>query len=228
MATLTELYDRVRAQTETDESELADSRINEFLEEAFNRTIAGENSWPFYEETWTLTQLVGESTLALPSDCNQPGIVSLFDLTDNRRLEMIDYGTAEDFYLGVVTSVAGPIQYSLWGGEIQLWPATEFTATREYRLRGFRRAAAWSSLGAGSEPDCDERLHLPLLHYAVALAYAQQEDEVLEANYMARWQRDVEMARQAIMEPTRHRPVQMGPQFSMGIGRSRSCVIDTP
>lgn len=227
MTTLAELYERVRAQTETSDTELSDARINQFLEEAFNRTIAGDNQWPFYEETWTLTQGIGDSTLTLPADCNQPGIVSLFDVTNNHRLEMIDYGTAEDLFLGLATT-GTPAYFSLWGGLIQLWPAVTYTATHSYRLRGFRRAVAWSTLGAGSEPDCDERLHIALSHYAIALAYAQQEDEVLETTYMTRWQRDVEMARQAIMEPTRHSPVRMGPQFSGTVGYGRSFIINTP
>jgi hypothetical protein len=46
-----------------------------------------------------------------------------------------------------------------------------------------------------------------LISYAVALAYAQQEDEVLEGTYMNRWQADVEGARRAIMEPRHHRPL---------------------
>jgi hypothetical protein len=59
------------------------------------------------------------------------------------------------------------------------------------------------------EPDCDHRLHLLLTHFATALAYAQQEDEVLEGTYMARWQADVELAHRAIMDPIHHRPLVM-------------------
>ena len=43
----------------------------------------------------------------------------------------------------------------------------------------------------------------------ISLAYAQQEDDVLEDRYMKRWQQDVEMARSAIMEPARNRPIVM-------------------
>ena len=46
----------------------------------------------------------------------------------------------------------------------------------------------WIAGGAGAEPDCDIRLHQLLAHYAIALCYAQQEDEVLEDVYMKRWQ----------------------------------------
>ena len=228
MTTLTELYARVRAQTETESSELSDARVNDFLEEAFNRTIAAEVQWPFYESSWTLTQAIGDTTLAISSEVSQPGIVSLYDLTDNRRINMIDHGTAEDWYSGVSGALVGrPVHYSLWEGVIQLWPAYEFAAERDYLLRGFRNPVAWSTIGPGDEPDCDSRLHLALSHYAISLAYAQQEDETLESSYMMRWQRDVEMARQNIMQPTQHRPVQMGPHYIGPIG-SPSYTIDTP
>ena len=41
----------------------------------------------------------------------------------------------------------------------------------------------------------------------MALAYAAQEDEILEGVYMARWDRDAKAFMGAIMDPPRHRPL---------------------
>jgi hypothetical protein len=116
--------------------------------------------------------------------------------------------------------------YSIWGNELFLWPAATYTDPVNYRLRGYRYAPLW--LDVNQEPDCDPRLHLPLTHYAVALAYAQQEDEVLEATYMARWQADVEMAHRAIMDPVHHRPLTMAGAVQLSTGHPQEWMMVSP
>tara|TARA_R110002126_G_scaffold36734_3_gene111471 strand:- start:17205 stop:17627 length:423 start_codon:yes stop_codon:yes gene_type:complete len=123
---------------------------------------------------------------------------------------MIDHETAEDTYGWGNLSTAYPFEYSLWGGEIYLWPRPNYAADRSYTLRGHRYPTDWISGGENSEVDADPRLHYPLANYAVALAYAQQEDQALEDDYMKRWQMDVVAATQAIMEPSRQQPMSFG------------------
>lgn len=210
MATLAELRSYVRVQTETTSAELPSPTIDSYIREAFNRTISSENRWPFYEHAWTLTQAIGADTLDIPVDLERSSIVSLSDdQNGGARLIMASYEAAEDNYRSN-PSIAGPAHFSLWGDSIYLWPAVEYTVARTYGLRGYRKPLDWVSAGDAAVPDADERLHWCLAHYAVALAYIQQEDEVLEVTYMTRWQRDFEVARRAIMEPARNSPLQMG------------------
>lgn len=220
MATIAELRAKVRSQTEQTSSELGDSTIDSYLQEAFNRTIAAETQWPFYEEMWTVTQTAGNSTMTVPTDCDD--IVTIKDTTnDSFRLTQIDYDTAEDEYFGVNNTSGYAVEYSIWKDTIYLWPAVTFTVDRDYAVRGYRKPTDWLAGASTTEPDCDERLHLALANYAIALSYAKQEDETLERTYMERWQRDVEMARQAIMDPRHHRPLMMGPRRWRRIGRGR-------
>jgi hypothetical protein len=218
MATLADLQDYVRVQTETTSGELPNTTINVYLQEAFNRTLAAETMWPFFEETWEITQTAGNTYMDKPTDL--AFISSLVD-TDNYdyRLTLIDYDLAEDEYFRTATTGSFPLEFSVWGDLIYLWPQTEFEADRTYRMRGYRQPTDW--ITANDAPDCDSRLHLPLAHYAIALAYAQQEADGLEDQYMKRWQADVELARQVIMEPNPHRPLIMGPRRMSGIGRNR-------
>jgi hypothetical protein len=220
MSTLADLRTYVRTQTETTSAELPDSTIDNYLQEAFNRTIAAESQWPFLETSWTVTQAAGNSYAPKPSDL---GFVSSMVDTDNYayRMTMIDYDTAEDEYFRVSTTGGYAVEFSLWGDNIYFWPQVTFDSDRDYSLRGYRQPIDWLAVGDTEAPDCDERLHRPLAHYAIALAYAQQEDETLETTYMARWQADVEMARKIIMEPNSHRPLVMGPRRYPGIGRNR-------
>jgi hypothetical protein len=117
-----------------------------------------------------------------------------------------EYG--DDHFAGPQVGTTCPMMYSLWGDAIYVWPRVQASSVdRPYRLRGYRRPLLW--LTPANEPDCDARLQMPLTHYAVALAYAQQEDDQLELTYMDRWMRDVEMAHRAIMDPRHQRPLVM-------------------
>jgi len=203
---LTDLRSVVRVQTQTTSGDLPDPTIDTFLRQAFERTINGETRWPFYEQYWDLTLPAGEMQMALPGDVNPPGIMALYDTTNNFRLTMIAAEYGDDHFAGPQVGTLNPVMYSVWGDSLYVWPRVQPSSVdRAYRLRGYRRPVNW--LNTSNEPDCDERLHLPLTHYAVALAYAQQEDEQLESVYMDRWQRDVELAHKAIMDPRHQRPL---------------------
>ena len=52
--TLADLREYVRTQTQTTSAELPNTTVDIYLQEAFDRTIAMENQWPFFEETWAL------------------------------------------------------------------------------------------------------------------------------------------------------------------------------
>ena len=214
MATLGDLRALVRTQTETTDSELPNGTLDWYLQQAFDRTVAAENTWPSYEAWWNLTLPAGEQLIPIPSDCNRASINSLVDANDgypDLRLNMVDYETAEDFYQRANTTFSTyPFEYSIWAGQFHMWPRPNFTEARTYILRGHRFPIDWVSKGDNEQVDADPRLHLPLAHYAIALAYAQQEDETLEQVYMGRWQRDVEAARGAIMEPSRQQPLGFG------------------
>lgn len=220
MATLDDLRNRVRSQTQTTNQELFNSDIDTWLQEAFNRTVAAAVAWPFYETVVSIVWPASTPTQPLPASPDQidaNGIVSLVDLDTGIRLEMVDYEWAEDIYTNLTVVPFTPVQYSIWGGDIYLWPTPDFDDPRNYRLRGYRRPRDWIAGGASAEPDCDDRLHLALAHYATALAYAQQEDEVLEDKYMQRWQRDVQLAAEIIIEPGRDRPLTYGPKYAPSV-----------
>lgn len=210
--TLSELRGYVRTQTETTEGELPNSTIDLYLQEAFNRTIAFENQWPFLEKTWELTQQQDEAKVTLPSEVNVPAITGLFSVNDGNRVELMSHVVALEYY-GEYLSPGSSIyvHFSPWTRELNLWPAMTFSEQRQWLLTGFRYPIDWIAAGPDSVPDCDARLQQSMAHYAVALAYAQQEDEQLESVYMSRWQRDFEVARGAIMEPAQDRPLIMGP-----------------
>jgi hypothetical protein len=203
---LQQLRDFCRAQLDVDEEEYPNALIDTYLTEAYIRTMAMETEWPFLEHRWVVTKPAGVNTIDIPSDCDPAGIRALIDDDSNYRLTQIGNELAEDsFNSGAL--VARSLFYSLYGTQIVLWPSAT-SDVRTYRLRGQRMANGdWINGGAGAEPDCDVRMHMLLAHYAIALMYANQEDEVLEDVYMKRWQAGFAAIRHAIMAPRTHSPV---------------------
>ena len=216
MVTVAELRSIVRTQTQTDPGDLADSTIDVWLQQGYERTLNAETQWPFLATEWHIEQTAGETSLELPGNVNEPGIMGLWDTTNGVRMSLVPQIWAEGhFGWGNAAGTTASLLFSVWGQRINLWPAITFGETRQYILRGYRKPLNWIADGS---PDCDPRLHMPISHFAVALAYAQQEDAQLEAIYMGRWQADVELARRAIMEPVHHRPLIMGGSVSAYYG----------
>ena len=205
---LQQLRDYVRVQLDVDEEELPNALLDTYFNEAFLRTMSMENRWPFYEMRWDVAKVAASPTVALPADCDPPGIMALIDKTNGVRLMQVANELAEDSFVGMAATASNPSYYSIYGGAIVLWPELAAgSADRNFLLRGYRLPQDWISQGASAEPDCDARLHQLLAHYAIALAYAQQEDEVLEDVYMKRWQSSYLAAHSAICNPRHHRPL---------------------
>lgn len=215
---LSDLRSYVRTQTQTTSSELPNATIDIYLREAFDRTMAEENRWPFFQKEWEITLDAGETSFSIPGDVNKPGIVAL-RLGNEYSVELMDHVTAEELLGGEGVVRARPARWSIWGDTGYFWPQVNFATDTTWTLSGYRLPADWIADGDAAEPDCDERLHRALAHFAIGRAYAQQEDEVLEQASMERWGNDVAAVIEQIMRPTRSRPHIMGRRFITPIGR---------
>jgi hypothetical protein len=201
---LQSLRDYIRMQLDMDDEELPNPMLDSYLNEAYTRMIAMENRWPFFEARWDAAKIAGETDIALPADCDPSGLFSVIDATNGMRLVQVANEQAEDNFAQIATTTM-PVYYTIWGGVLRLWP--DPGTDRSVRLRGYRYAKDWMLAGAGAEVDADPRLHILLAHYAIALAYAQQEDEILEDVYMKRFTAGFAAARNAICNPRHHRPM---------------------
>lgn len=195
----------VRTQMDVDDKDLPDTVLNVYLQEAFDRTAAFTNRWPRMETTWRVALIPGDTSVTLPPDLARQSITSVL-AGDGYPLVGISMEIAEGHFTPLTSaSDTSPAYYSVWGDQLYLWPRVSKVAPYTLAIRGHRRPL-WTS-GASDIPDCDDRLHIPLAHFALALAYAQQEDEVMEAAYMARWSRDVEQQGKQLLEPNHARPI---------------------
>jgi|SRR5262252_4381207 len=196
----------IREHLEMDDEELPDTLLNLYLQEAFDRTMAADNRWPRYEKTWTVSKVPGSDSISLPADLNIPSILSVINAADGYRIVAINHENAEDLF--APTSMIGtgaPIYFSLWDNKLWLWPNLDPTLSADFQLRAYRQPV-WTN-AASDIPDLDQRLHMTLSWFAISLVYAQQEDDVLEGQYLARWDRDLRQQMKMIFEPVHHRPL---------------------
>jgi len=218
----------VRAQLDMDDEELPDSLLDVYLQEAFDRTMAFDNRWPRNETSWTIAKIPGEQTALLPLDLNLPSLTSAWLTgTSSHQLLIVDQKTAEDSFGGAYrTDASGdvPAYVSVWNGQLHLWPTPSMASTIQIAIRGYRQPV-WT-IGASDIPDLDPRLHVTLAYFAIALSYAQQEDEVLEGVYMARWDRDLRQQLRAILDPIHNRPLVLGGAGPIAPGRS--VIVNVP
>jgi len=134
-------------------------------------------------------------------------IASLLDVTDTPiPLMALSHDRAEEvFGLGTTGSGGTPEYWSEWAGNINLWLAP--AVDRTVRVRGYRKPK-WDT-GDAVEVDADERLHVAVMYFAVAMAYGQQEDEILMAEWMKEWHGAVRRAHKGIMGDPQRRPLVM-------------------
>jgi hypothetical protein len=205
---LQQLRDFTRAQLDVDDEELPNALLDSYIQEGFTRTISMEHRWPFYETAWVVTKPLGAQYIDIPTSADPQMIMAVKDSVTGAPLVQIGNELADIKFVGPSATAEFPWYYSLFGTQIVFHPHFLADApARDYLIRGYRKPADWIASGAGSEPDCDSRLHQLLAHYAIALFYAQEEDEVLEDTYMKRWQSLFLPAHAAICAPRHQRPV---------------------
>jgi hypothetical protein len=195
-----ELIDAMRFQTDLDDVDVPTFNATMFLTEAFERTAAQGRHWPSYQTTWHYTVPVDTATVALDADTAE--ITSVMSSVSSHRLLSADHDFAEESFRSRSGRTSN---FSVWGTDLYLWPRPSVETV--LTVRGYRHPDdTWLSDPA-IDIDLDSRLHLPLLHYAVGLIYAQQEDELLENQYMRRWSQSVEDYKKAILRPSTYRPI---------------------
>lgn len=210
----------VRTQVDMDATELPDTLLDTWLDDGYDRTLAFEDRWPFLEAAWTFTTVANQegyvkATLnaAHASLAQIDKISSVMDLTtyETNSLTYMPYATAEIVFGTGNNASAVPAFWSEWADSVWLWDSP--VAGRTIRVRGFRKGV-WAAPNA-TVVDADERLHLPIYLFGVAMVYAQQEDDVLSSLYMRQWQDAVQQAHARIMtKPSRSPLVMSGGTYS--------------
>ena len=218
-----EIRTAAREITDLDTADVSDTILDLYIKDGFDRLVALERRWPFYEQSTTLvTGLVREFAMSDIGSGNFREITSLVNSSDGGvRLQFLDFDVAEGIWLTGSDGDSGPPQWwSVWADTVYLWPTPDVTQT--LRVRGYRSPVAWTASDS-VECDADDRLHQALVYYVVAAMYQLQEDVELSGFYRQSYDEAVTLARHDIMLPSSARPLIMsgGLRVARGVGPQR-------
>lgn len=204
---LTEIRSKIREIVDLDAQDVSDTLLDMYVKDGFERIIALERRWPFYQKTFSLSTIANQRayTINTVGDGNLREITSVVDTsTTGNRLEYISYDDAESVWVGSYDQSSRPLYFTFWQEQIHFWPKPD--AVYPLVVRGYRKPDDWSASNA-TEVDADERLHQCLVYYGVAQVYQLQEDIELASFYRNSFDEAVRLAAADIMRPPSQRPL---------------------
>lgn len=200
LQTVQDIYNYVLQTIDLDSSDVPQTLIGNWLQEAFDDLIGDDVRWPFYEvgglnatqntetdtppTSYSITLVPGQQFYALPTVTDlYNGFAANVDPNRITALqgphwELIyaSQNALESIYPPAFSVSHEPTHWSIWGTSgISLWPMPSGTLT--IGVRGFREPSDFITLGQmGAYPDCPGDFHTALQQYCLALAWAQQSD----------------------------------------------------
>ena len=102
---LTEIRSKIREIVDLDAQDVSDTLLNMYIKDGFERIIALERRWPFYQKTFDLSTVEDQRAYAINTvgDGNLREITSVVDTsTTGNRLEYISYDDAESVWVGIL------------------------------------------------------------------------------------------------------------------------------
>lgn len=178
MATFAQIAGFTRSVLQTDSTDLPDSIMLVFANEATQRIVNLKPHWPHLYTEGTLSVVAGTFAYTLASASFSPqtytAIESVWD--DNgfgTSLEELDYQEASRYWIGSgFTNSNMPNYFATYGGKLYLYPKP--SGTRTFRIGGYRDIV--DMVNAGDLPDLPTPFHNAVQYGCVSLAQAQQED----------------------------------------------------
>lgn len=212
MSTLGDLQTHVRAVLDVDSTDLPDAVLNVWLQDGYNRQIAMEQRWPFFETSTTFAATAGTRAYAVSSiDPDLRSVSAIFDdgtIGMGYQLRLVRHDDIQARMIGGLDTPSQPMFYSKRGSQIHLWPKPD--QAYSYIVLGYRAPTDWILDGSGGSPDSDSRLHLAMADWAIARYFHQQEDAEMAMVYEQAFKDGTSLAHDAIMAVDEEYPLIMG------------------
>ena len=208
---LQQIRDYVRLHLDLEIEDLPDQVLDFFIREGSHRIERAEPRWPFYEISVPLGLLTGQSTISKAEI--DPTLDQISGITHDVSvafppLVWVGRETINDQLSMRPNALGRPLYFSEWAGNVLFFPTPDL----DYNLtvHGYRRGSDWVADGAGASPDLPEELHNTVAVWAVAKAYAQQEDELLAGLYERQFSDELNEFRRRLVVTPLHQPVVIG------------------
>ena len=201
--TATALRQTVRDITDLDSEDLPDSLLDLYLRDGYYRILDIEKRWNFLEKSFTFNTVAEQRAYPIADFTADPmaQIVSIVDNTGvGLRLDMVSHDEAEQTYVGSYDTSGDPLFYSIWEGNIHLFPKPN--NVRTLTVRGYREPIDWVT--TGGFVDASSNLHFSLVYYACSRVYQRLEDVAMADAYKRSFDEGVTLAIKSIMTPNSH------------------------
>lgn len=203
--TLQNIRDFVREHLDVDTNDLSNDLLDRFIREGSQRIERDDIHWPFYQKMADFTVAEGATKIAktdIASDLEK--IVALRRADNGQHLNYV--GTSAELWkLSPTSSSSYPQYYSLWGDNVLLWPKPSSSA--ELEALYYRAPKDWVSDGSGAEPDLPDQLHNTVAVWALACAYAHQEDSHFAGLYFQKFEDELFTFKRSVTEMPHPQPI---------------------
>lgn len=200
--TLQQIRDYVRDHMDLEEDDLPNHVLDTFIREGSRRIERADAHWPFYQAITTFTLSPEQGRIKLAEVADDLDKLVLLKRGDDQLLRYV--GVRELMQLRE-TRRSRPTYWTQWGDTLIFWPTPDTEA--EIQLLYYRRPHDWVADGAGGVPDMPEELHEAIASWALAHAYAQQEDPEMAALYIQKWQDQLTTFKRTINEMPLEQPI---------------------
>lgn len=219
MTTAADIATFARNVLQTDSTDLPDSLVLAFANDATRRILGMHNDWPHMYSEGTLAVVAGTSAYTLASaSFNPQTFIYLESMWDDNgfgmSLQEIDYQEATRWWIGAgFTSSNMPSWFAQYGGKVYIYPKP--SGTRTFRVGGYRDVVDMANMSA--TPDLPSQFHIAVEYGVTSLAHAQSEDFEAAQFWAGLANATAKIAAQQVFNTTTHRPAQMfgrgGPRF---------------
>jgi hypothetical protein len=211
-----------------DIADISQDLVVQFIKEGYQRIISLDGRWPWLQSVYTFNTVPNQrsystgftltstnSTAITVPQSNQTlnNIREAINLVNNtnagNELIYIDQFKAEAIWNGTSDQPNIPAYWSLWAGQINLWPrpldvyAITMRAYREPSLEWLNQGDANSTFLV----DLNQEFHMMLVNFVMMRIFQFQEDPEMAAVYQRHFQEGVAIAKDNITAPNSNQPI---------------------
>lgn len=205
---LQEMRDYIRVHMDLEVDDLPDALLDIWIRDGSKRVERAESRWPFYEQNYQFSTVAGQANYMkslIGGDLDQ---ISFLYVADTRpALQWVNPDDIDQLQRGY-TGQSRPVYFAEWGDTLTLFPTPD--QVYGMNLRGYRRAIDWVANGSGAEPDMPTELHNVIATFALAKAYAQQEDPEMAAFYERQFSDELNEYRRRLLIMPYSQPIVVG------------------
>lgn len=210
--TLQNIRDFVRGHLDIEEDDLSNAVLDHFIREGSKRVERAEKRWPFYEKEWSFNTVAGTSDYTLTSIANDISEVGAL-ISPRQPLDWIGRDEADRWFPLQSATTGYPVAFSQWAEELRLYPTPDAVYT--IIVRGYRKPTEWVDAGAGATPDMHEDLRNCVAQWALARAYAQQDDPEMASLFERQFADELNFYRRRINNTPPPQPFVLNGQRSV-------------